>query len=61
MTHTEVLRAGLQFKLGIQENGSHEEQTPMRLVEYENANPESTPSMDDFLAVRKTDWINNFW
>ena len=33
----------------------------MRLIEYENANAEVRAVYDDFLAVRKTDWINNFW
>lgn len=33
----------------------------MKLIEYENANPEVRAVYDDFLAVRKTDWINNFW
>jgi hypothetical protein len=32
----------------------------MRLIEYENANAEVRAVYDDFLAVRKTDWINNF-
>ena len=34
---------------------------PYGLIEYENANPEVRALYDDFLAVRKTDWINNFW
>lgn len=33
----------------------------MKLIEYENANPEVRAVYDDFLTVRKTDWINNFW
>jgi len=33
----------------------------MRLIEYENVNPEVRAAYYDFLAVRKTDWINNFW
>jgi AhpD family alkylhydroperoxidase len=33
----------------------------VKLIEYENANPEVRAVYDDFLAVRKTDWINNFW
>jgi AhpD family alkylhydroperoxidase len=33
----------------------------MALVEYEDANPEVKAVYDDIMAVRKTDWINNFW
>ncbi len=33
----------------------------MALVEYEDANPEVNAVYDDIMAVRKTDWINNFW
>lgn len=33
----------------------------MKLIEYENASPEVRAVYDDLLAVRKTDWINNFW
>jgi AhpD family alkylhydroperoxidase len=33
----------------------------VKLIEYENANPEVRAVYDDFLTVRKTDWINNFW
>jgi AhpD family alkylhydroperoxidase len=43
------------------DNGSQEVQTPVKLIEYENANPEVRAVYDDFLAVRKTGWINNFW
>ena len=31
------------------------------LVEYEDASPEVRAVYDDIMAVRKTDWINNFW
>jgi uncharacterized peroxidase-related enzyme len=31
------------------------------LVEYENASPEVRAIYDDIRAVRKTDFINNFW
>jgi AhpD family alkylhydroperoxidase len=31
------------------------------LVEYEDASPEVRAVYDDIMAVRKVDWINNFW
>ena len=31
------------------------------MVEYEDASPEVRAVYDDILAMRKTDWINNFW
>src|SRR5215470_2008212 len=31
------------------------------LVEYADASPEVRAVYDDIMAVRKTDWINNFW
>jgi len=31
------------------------------LVEYADATPEVREVYDDIMAVRKTDWINNFW
>ncbi|HXM22735.1 MAG TPA: carboxymuconolactone decarboxylase family protein [Terriglobales bacterium] len=31
------------------------------LVEYADASPEVRAVYDDIKAVRKTDWINNFW
>jgi AhpD family alkylhydroperoxidase len=31
------------------------------LVEYKDASPEVKAVYDDIMAVRKTDWINNFW
>src|SRR5260370_38096920 len=31
------------------------------LIEYENASPEVRAIYDDIMAVRQTDWINNFW
>jgi AhpD family alkylhydroperoxidase len=31
------------------------------LVEYGDAGPEVRAVYDDIMAVRKTDWINNFW
>lgn len=33
----------------------------MRLMEYREASPEVRAVYDDIMAVRKTDWINNFW
>src|SRR5262245_31857390 len=33
----------------------------MRLIEYADASPEVRAVYDDIMAVRKTDWINNFW
>ena len=33
----------------------------MKLVEYEDASAEVREVYDDIMAVRKTDWINNFW
>jgi len=30
-------------------------------VEYEEASPEVRRVFDDIMAVRKVDWINNFW
>lgn len=32
-----------------------------RLIEYEEASPEVRAVYDDIMAVRQTDWINNFW
>lgn len=31
------------------------------LIEYKDASPEVKAVYDDIMAVRKTDWINNFW
>lgn len=31
------------------------------LIEYDAASPEVRAIYDDIMAVRKTDWINNFW
>ena len=31
------------------------------LVEYERATPEVRAVFDDVMAVRKSNWINNFW
>jgi AhpD family alkylhydroperoxidase len=31
------------------------------LIEYEDASPEVRAVYDDIMAVRKVDWINNFW
>lgn len=33
----------------------------MALIEYEDATPEVRAVYDDIMAVRQTDWINNFW
>ena len=32
-----------------------------RLVEYNDASPEVRAVYDEIMALRKTDWINNFW
>jgi AhpD family alkylhydroperoxidase len=31
------------------------------LIEYRDASPQVRAVYDDIMAVRKTDWINNFW
>jgi AhpD family alkylhydroperoxidase len=31
------------------------------LIEYPDASPEVRAIYDDIMAVRKTDWVNNFW
>jgi len=31
------------------------------LIEYHQASPEVRAVYDDIMAVRKTDWVNNFW
>ena len=31
------------------------------LIEYADASPEVRAVYDDIMAVRQTDWINNFW
>lgn len=31
------------------------------LIEYDDAAPEVRAVYDDIMAVRKTDWVNNFW
>ena len=33
----------------------------MKLIEYVDAQPEVRAVYDDLRAVRKTEWINNFW
>jgi AhpD family alkylhydroperoxidase len=33
----------------------------MRPIEYSDASPEVRAVYDDIMAVRKTDWVNNFW
>jgi AhpD family alkylhydroperoxidase len=32
-----------------------------RLVEYAEASPEVRAVYDEIMALRKTDWVNNFW
>jgi AhpD family alkylhydroperoxidase len=32
-----------------------------KMVEYAEASPEVRAVYDEIMAVRKTDWINNFW
>ena len=31
------------------------------IIEYEQASPEVRAVYDEIMALRKTDWINNFW
>jgi AhpD family alkylhydroperoxidase len=38
-----------------------EEMATFGLIEYADASPEVRAVYDDIMAVRKTDWINNFW
>ena len=38
-----------------------DEMATLGLVEYVDASPEVRAVYDDIMAVRKTDWINNFW
>jgi AhpD family alkylhydroperoxidase len=33
----------------------------LKMVEYVDAAPEARAVFDDIMAVRKTDWVNNFW
>ena len=33
----------------------------VKLIDYEQANPEVKAVYDDIMATRKIDWINNFW
>ena len=33
----------------------------VKLIEYGDASPEVRAVYDDIMAVRKIDWINNFW
>ncbi len=33
----------------------------VKLIEYGDASPEVRAVYDDIMAVRKVDWINNFW
>ena len=33
----------------------------MALIEYADAGPEVRAVYDEIMAVRKTDWVNNFW
>ena len=37
------------------------EMATLGLIEYEDASPEVRAVYDDIMAMRKTDWINNFW
>src|SRR5436853_5647405 len=30
-------------------------------IEYANASAEVRAAYDDIMAIRKTDWVNNFW
>ena len=32
-----------------------------KMVEYADASPEVRAVYEDIMAVRKTDWVNNFW
>src|SRR5215467_1438554 len=40
---------------------SGDEMATLGLIEYKDASPEVRAVYDDIMAVRKTDWINNFW
>ena len=33
----------------------------VKLIEYGDASPEVRAVYDDIMAIRKVDWINNFW
>src|SRR5215510_12406408 len=33
----------------------------VRLIDYDDANPEVRAVYDDIMRTRSTDWINNFW
>jgi AhpD family alkylhydroperoxidase len=33
----------------------------LELIEYDNASPDVKAIYDDIMAIRQTDWINNFW
>jgi len=33
----------------------------VRVVEYEQASPEVRSVYDDIMAVRGSNWVNNFW
>jgi AhpD family alkylhydroperoxidase len=33
----------------------------LRVIEYQDASADVRAIYDDIMAVRKTDWINNFW
>lgn len=33
----------------------------MKMIEYADASPEVRAVYDDIMAMRKIDWINNFW
>ena len=37
------------------------EMATLGLIEYADASPEVRAVYDDIMAMRKTDWINNFW
>ena len=37
------------------------EMATLGLIEYADASPEVRAVYDDIMALRKTDWINNFW
>jgi AhpD family alkylhydroperoxidase len=40
---------------------SEEIMATLGLVEYADASPEVRAVYDDIMAIRQTDWINNFW
>src|SRR3984957_19797161 len=42
-------------------SGRGDRMATVKLIEYGDASPEVRVVYDDIMAVRKVDWINNFW